>query len=508
MPKYAAVDIGSNSLRMEVAEIGADQPMKVLAADREVTRLGESVFRDGRVSGEAMDLTCSVLARMAKIYQKLDVAGVRAVATSAIRDARNQEEFIRRASQSIGTHVETISGAEESRLIHLGVVTRWPRQKYRTLIVDIGGGSAELILSDNGTLVEAFSKPLGAVRLKEVFLKNDPPTPSELRQMEEYIRAKIYSALKRIPPARVQRVIGTSATANAVVCAAHRVARDEREDIDRRRASTPQVRALYEAIKVRDVVARTRIPGFGPRRAEIIVPGMAVLIRVLEEFGQPGFYYCSAGVRDGIVADLFARGVGRELTMLSRDQRRVVETLARHYGVDRARARRIAQTAHSLFAGLEQLHGLPKICGKLLQAAAMLIDAGHYVSDSRHHRHSQYLVAHSALPGFTDREREVIANLCRYHRKSMPSAEHPEFQGLEPDQRQAVLRLAPLLRLADALERGRKPALKGVECRLRKGEIEVRLKAKGDVDLEQWAAAQTRDAFRQVYQQKLTVTRV
>src|SRR5580704_2349596 len=183
MPRYAAIDIGSNSIRMEAAELAPGSELRVLASERVVTRLGESVFHNGVIAPEAMELTCSVLTRMAQQYQKLDVVGVRAVASSAVRDSRNQAEFVERASLAIGAPVEIISGREESRLIHLGVEARWPHPNRRLLIVDIGGGSAELISSEHGHMRDSFSKPLGAVRLREIFLQSDPPLPTELHQM-------------------------------------------------------------------------------------------------------------------------------------------------------------------------------------------------------------------------------------------------------------------------------------------------------------------------------------
>ncbi|MCC6294032.1 MAG: Ppx/GppA family phosphatase, partial [Bryobacterales bacterium] len=179
MPRYAAIDIGSNSVRMLAAEASPGAGFETLAADRQVTRLGESVFRNGRISPEAAAAVCEVLARMAAAYRGLNVLAVRAVATSAVRDAANQQEFLARASEAAGAPVEIISGQEEARLIHLGVEALWPHPRSRVLVVDVGGGSAEFILAENGRRREAFSKPLGAVRLTEVFLKSDPPAPGE-----------------------------------------------------------------------------------------------------------------------------------------------------------------------------------------------------------------------------------------------------------------------------------------------------------------------------------------
>src|SRR5581483_194348 len=172
MPRYAAIDIGSNSIRMAAAEVLAGERPRTLAADREVVRLGESVFRNGVLSESAIALAMNVLARMADQYHKLDVLGVRAVATAAVRDARNQEEFIQRASQTIGSPVEIVSGREEARLIHLGVQSTWPHPNKRLLIMNIDRGSAEIIASENGVARDVISKPLGAVRLKEMFLND------------------------------------------------------------------------------------------------------------------------------------------------------------------------------------------------------------------------------------------------------------------------------------------------------------------------------------------------
>src|SRR6185436_3569876 len=214
----------------------------ILASDREVTRLGESVFRTGTVDEEAMKATCTVLARMADLYRKLDVVGVRAVATSAIRDTRNQREFLARASEAVSAPVDTISGREEARLIHLGVESIWPQTGKRTLIIDIGGGSAEIIAAEGGRLRDAYSKPLGAVRLKENFLKDEPPASRQLQLMHKYIQEKLASAVRRLGNEKWDRAIATSATAAAVASAIAREPHAERDSIDRRRVPTPQVR--------------------------------------------------------------------------------------------------------------------------------------------------------------------------------------------------------------------------------------------------------------------------
>ena len=507
MPRYAAVDIGSNSIRMQAAETNAGMPTTILAAERQVTRLGAGVFHDGRITADAMAFVCANLERMAQVYRKLDVIGVRAVATSAVRDASNQQEFLERAAKALGSPVEIISGQEEARLIHLGVLARWPQGDKRVLMIDLGGGSAEVILSEHGILSDAFSKPLGAVRLTEVFLKTDPPAPIDLRRMTEYIDEKLVAPLRKIGPGPFDRAICTSATAAAIVCAINRVTRARREEADRLKATLSQVRKFYGEVSTLDLNGRRKIQGIGPNRAELIVAGAAVFLRFLELFKQPAMHYSVAGVRDGIIADLTARGVGRELSMLNRDQRRAVEQMARRYGVQLPHARKVSELAHRLFQALQPLHKLPPGFGKLLEAAAYLHDIGHFVSGTSHHKHSYYLVAHSDLPGFTDTERQTIATLCRYHRKSMPTPRHSPFQTMDPESRRAITLLVPLLRIADSLDRSHEQRVNDLQVQFRNGTVTLALAADPEPDLEVWAAERVAEFFQETYQVQLQLTR-
>jgi exopolyphosphatase / guanosine-5'-triphosphate,3'-diphosphate pyrophosphatase len=505
MSRYAAIDIGSNSIRMLAADVHSPQTMRVLASDRQVVRLGKTVFREGRLAPSEIELACQVLGRMVEQYRKLDIMGVRAVGTAALRDASNRDEFLARAGAIIGHPVEVISGLEEARLIHLGVQSAWPHPKQRVLMIDIGGGSAELILSEGGRLVEAFSKPLGALRLTEVFLKSDPPNPRELARMQKYIQERIADPVMRFGTARLNRMIATSATAAAAVCAVNHVRRSRRERADRLPATAPQLRQLFRDVSSRDSAGRAKITGIGPKRSEIIVAGIAVLSHVVQEMRLSRLYYSTAGVREGIIADLSHRQVGMEQARLNADERRAVRAIGRHYGVSAPHVSKVAELAGMLFQALRPLHRLPLAKGRLLEAAAYLYNIGHFVNESRHHRHSQYLVVNSDLPGFEDRERLMIAALCRYHRKSMPQASHQTFQMLNPEDRSSVVLLAPLLRLAVALDQSQEQRVDRVEAAVQENTVELRLFSGRDVDIEQWHAEQVAGAFREAYALPLAV---
>jgi exopolyphosphatase/guanosine-5'-triphosphate,3'-diphosphate pyrophosphatase len=231
------------------------------------------------------------------------------------------------------------------------------------------------------------------------------------------------------------------------------------------------------------------------------------LFQLLRDLQLASLYYSAAGLRDGIIADLAQRGVGSELSELDRDQRDVVETMARRYGVSLPHARQVATLANKLFTSLQPLHSLPLSTGKLLEAAAYLHDVGHYVSDSRHHKHSYYLVANSDLPGFTNREREFIANLCRYHRKAAPTSEHETYELLNGDEKRTLTLLIPLLRIADNLDRSHEGRVQTLDCSVTDGQVVLRIGSKSDVELEQWAAERGAELFREVYKREISVAK-
>jgi len=505
MPPYAAIDIGSNSIRMLVAEVDQQGVVHPLAAERRVVRLGANVFREGWLGSAEIGLGCQVLTEMSEVCRKLDVRSMRVVATAAMRDAANRDEFVEPASRILGSPVEVISGLEEARLIHLGVQATWPHPKERLLILDIGGGSAELILAEKGHLIEAYSKPLGALRLTEMFLKNNPADPRELTRLQKYIQERIAGPVARFSGTRAERLIATSATAAAAVCAINNVPRAKREKADRLPATGVQIRNLFATVGSLDLAGRAKLEGIGPKRAEIIVAGVGVLHEVIQALSLTRLYYSKAGVREGIVADLSHGKTGQTQARLTADQRRVVRSLAQRYGADKAHVRKVGELACQLFQELRSLHGLVSDGGRLLEAAANLYNIGHFVNDAKHHRHSMYLVINSDLPGFEDRERLVIANLCRYHRKSMPTASHDTFQILHPEDRRAVVLLTPLLRLAVALDESREQRVERVEVALRESSVEIRLYSEKDVDIEQWHAQRVAQVFQQVYGLPLVV---
>ncbi len=495
-------------MRMLAAEVTAHGELRQLAEDRQVTRIGESVFANGEVSAETLELVMSVLERMRKAIAPLDVAGMRAVATSAVRDARNQQQFLRRAKAALGTEVEIVSGQEEARLIHHGVVAEPAFARGRQLLIDIGGGSAEFILNQDGVLHGAYSKPLGAVRLWQNFIHSDPATPLELLQLEQYIDDKIGEAVSEFGAGDIDFAIGTSASASAAVCAVKAIPRENRDAAAGARVSREDLETLYRRLAPLSLEERRKVTGIGPRRAEIIVPGVALLARAMARFGVGQLVYSSAGVRDGIILDLDARGVGIARITLTEEQRGVVEEVAQRFGVDLARARRTARFALDLFVGMEQLHVLPPRFGRILEAAAHLCNVGCFISATKHHKHSHYIVSGVDLPSFNENEQRLIAVLCRYHRKSMPVNSHVEFTSLSDADRKAVLLLIPLLRIADACGRSHEERISRLRCLPAGGTVTIELRHARPLDLELWAIGRSLPIFRDVYRREAVLSPV
>jgi exopolyphosphatase/guanosine-5'-triphosphate,3'-diphosphate pyrophosphatase len=271
------------------------------------------------------------------------------------------------------------------------------------------------------------------------------------------------------------------------------------------RVRRAQIEDLYARLSRMTLDERRKVTGIGPRRAEIILPGVALYRRALGMFAIDEMMVLQAGVREGIAVDLARRGVGKERWTLTAEQRDVVQRLAQRFGARMPHASKVAELAIALYSGLEPLHQLPPWCGRVLEAAAYLRNVGHFISATRHHKHSHYLVSNVDLPGFTESEQRLVALLCRYHRKSMPMPSHLEFTSRPDEERRLLGLLIPLLRLADALDRSRDQRVEGLRCFLGDETITIQLQNSAPANLECWAAMRNADIVRDAYHRGLVV---
>jgi exopolyphosphatase / guanosine-5'-triphosphate,3'-diphosphate pyrophosphatase len=504
MPTFAAVDIGSNSVRLKIARLQSGH-LRPVHEDREVTRLGEGAFRSGFLTPESMAETVKVLRRFHRATQQVVTDTVRVVATSAVRDARNSQAFIEWVRSATGWRVEIISGVEEARLIHLGLVSSRRSDPATTLMIDLGGGSCELTISQGGHIRDAVSLPLGAVRLTDEFLAHDPPRKGELKRLRGMVGREVGRIAARISAAKIKHVIATSGTAAALAAVATHLRRGSKGS--RNVVSRAEMTRIAKRLARIPVAERTKIEGIGPRRAEIIVAGAQVYHELVERLHLKGFRYSPLGLRDGILAQMAAdydrsTRSGRQI-----ESERWESTLKAvdHYRVDRKHALDVRDSAMLLFTALRSLHRLPPEYREWITAAAMLYEVGDYVNRTGRHRHTHYIISNSEILGYTPAQRRLIAAIARYLGKSRPTVEDGPMKVVEPADRANIQKAILILRLARALNLGRSRAVQKVRIALRSAEVKLTLmpRRRMGVDLELWAIEKECDYFREVFGREL-----
>ncbi len=506
MPRFAAVDIGSNSVRLKIAETNRDR-LKTIHEDREVTRLGQSVFTTGALEPQAMAHTIQVLQRFLRATQSYAVDRVRVVATSALRDARSSRAFLDWVLTATGWHAEVITGLEEGRLIHLGILSNYHIGRSRVLLIDLGGGSCELTLSDQGHIAEMVSLPIGAVRMTQTFLHHDPPSKNELEQMRRFIQVEISRVRKRLIDATVQAVLATSGTPAALSGLYEAKASDESKP---HTVPQPAVSKLLKQLTRRSLAQRRALPGIGPKRAEIIIAGAMVFSELMEMCKLRSFRYLPLGLRDGMLAQMMAdyNASSAIRERVESERQDALIAAATHYGVDLRFARRIRDLTIQLFRRLQSVHHLPPQYSDWLEAAAMLHEVGSYINRTGRRRHTYYVIANSEIFGYTPVQRLIIAAIARYVGKSLPSLSDRNIRLLPSDEQALVPKAVALLRLARAIDQGRRGAVRDLQVRLSNDErVTLRLtpNTSEGVELELWAVEQEKDYFREVLGRELFV---
>ncbi|WP_242336337.1 MULTISPECIES: Ppx/GppA phosphatase family protein [Anaeromyxobacter] len=487
----AAIDVGTNAVRLEIARPLPDGTLETLHQERDPVRPGEGVFATGSMSREVADRLLSALRRYAALCRRYH-ATVRAVATSAVREARNRDDLVKRVKRETGLDLEVVSGREEARLICRGVLNGRPR-RARSLVLDIGGGSTEVATAVGEEAKDLYSVGLGAVRLTEIFGSAGKVSPQRLAAMRSFADEAFRDSVpRRLPHGNV--ALGSSGTINAIV-AAHG---------EGRRMTLRDVKRAVEELASDSIAERRR--RFEPRRAEIIVAGAVILEAAMRHLGLDSIAAVDTGLRNGILVDLARRSPA---AVAAAQASRAAAALAfgRRFNFDEGHARQTARLALDLFDQLAELHALPASARGLLEAAALLHDVGHAVSPTRHHKHTFYLVSSADIPGLSDRERLLVALVARYHRRSPPERHRPDLEDLPAGEFRLVRRLVALLRVADALDRSHHQPVVSVRAARKNGVVRVLARTRGPVDLELWDVAREASLFRAVFHASIHVER-
>ncbi len=532
MPTFAAIDIGSNSCRLAIASVQQHR-LKILHEDREVTRLGESVFDTGVISPEAMANTIRALKRFQKTVQSQVVDRVRVVATSAMRDARNSEAFRAWVKSSTGWTVDIISGLEEGRLIHLGVTTMEPGARGRCLLIDLGGGSCEVTVSDGGRIKQMVSLPLGAVRLQQEFLaQSDPPSKEDVARLRKFIDRELRRGERKLGLPKVTAVIATSGTASALAEASaalaagveiggaakkavgkktvgkKTVSKKAIRSVKILEADTASVRKIADRLLKLTNAERAAVPGIGPKRSEIIMGGAQVYATLLERLQLKGFRYSPLGLRDGVLEQMLADVDTRASAHRTMEHERwegVLEVCKR-YGFDPKKAEPECEHVEMLFDHLTQVHELPAEYRLWLRAAAMMQEVGKFMNHQGHHRHTQYIIANSEIFGFSPEQRAIVAAIARYLGKSRPEPMDRPMRAVPMEEHVHIQRAVVLLRLAQALNQDRATAAMKLRIKVFAKRVLLELlPPRGRADLEAWALKKEAPYFREVFRRELFV---
>lgn len=488
---HAAIDIGTNSVHLLVARVDAEGGFEILTREKESVRLGSGSNNMVNPPADAVDRTIDALVRYRGLAETYG-AEVHAVATSAVREAADRDGIVRRFRAEAGVDVEVISGVEEARLIHLGAIQAVPVFDQQIVLVDIGGGSTELLVGREAAVLGARSVKLGAIRLTDRFFPNGIVGKRSVVQCRRYIDSYLSSVARDIKILGFDVGVGCSGTIATVA-----------EIIEFQKGREPGRWVNNVEITHRDVIDvvdvliaarrpqdRVSIPGLDARRADIIVAGAVLLERIFDLVGIETMLISEYALREGVLLDR-SQPEGSGFHHLSDIRRTSVLRVADSFLEDRAHVERATDLALALFDELAELHGLGIDERDLLEAAGLLHNVGLFISHGAHHKHSYYVIRNSdSLLGFTEREIGLIALTARYHRKSDPKPTHPEFAALDDEDQRRVWVLGGLLRVAIGLDRTRSSSIESVACKIgaKSVKIEAAVADSADADLELYSA--------------------
>jgi exopolyphosphatase/guanosine-5'-triphosphate,3'-diphosphate pyrophosphatase len=486
----AAIDVGTNSVKLELARPLPNGSFETLHEERDPVRPGEGVFKTGWISADVADRLLSTLRRYGALCRRFR-ARVRAVATSAVREAKNKNEIIERVRREAGLSLEVVSGREEARLICLGVLHGRPA-RAGALCIDIGGGSTEVASAVGERPTNLWSISLGAVRLTELFDSSGRIHGRQLEQMREYAQEAVSNRLPVLPKRLPRHALGSSGTIKAVISFA---APEGTAHV----GSGHLTRAIGQLIEMGPEGRRKR---FEPRRADIIVAGAVILEALALHLKLESITAVDRGLRDGILVDLMRR---RTASQGDGWVMQAAEALGRRFQFDEAHGRQAARISLALFDALRPVHGLPLATRSFLEVAALLHDIGNSVSYAKHHRHTYYLINNADIPGLADREREIVACIARFHRRSLPDTGHPDLANLTRAEAQQVRKLATLLRVADSLDRGHHQPVQALSVSSRRQNTLLHLDVGGHIDLELWDFEREAKVFKDVFGRTLSL---
>ncbi|MDB9490026.1 Ppx/GppA phosphatase family protein [Dolichospermum circinale CS-534/05] len=510
----AAIDIGTNSLHIVIVKIEAALPsFTMIAREKETVRLGDRNLITGELKPEIMNKAIACLGRFKTLAYSLGVTSIVAVATSAVRESPNGKEFLHQIETQVGLNVDLISGREEARRIYLGVLSGMEFNNQPHIIIDIGGGSTELILGDSEEPRSLTSTKIGAVRLTGELVKSDPITETEFKYLQAYARGMLERSVEEVQGklkiGDSPRLIGTSGTIETIATI-H--AREKLglvpSTLNGYQFSLQDLRTWVTRLRRMTNIERAAIPGMPEKRSEVILAGAVILQEAMTLLGLESLTVCERSLREGVIVDwMLTHGfIDNRLRFQSSIRQRSVLKIAKKYQTNLKHGDRVAAFALSIFDQTQaQIHNWAANQRQLLWAAAVLHNSGHHVSHSSHHKHSYYLIRNSELLGYNETEIEIIANIARYHRKSPPKKKHENYRNLlHKEDRTMVNQLSAMLRLAVALDRRQIGAISHIQCEYQPNFQEFKMlifpsSIEDECGLEMWSLDYKKGVFEEEF---------
>ena len=497
--RIAAIDIGTNSFHLLVAAVDPKlRTFRIIQAEKATTRLGERDPETGELTEAAMQRGLETLRQFRDLAASHRVEQIVTAATSAVREAPNGRDFLQTILDDLGMEVDLVSGPEEARLIYLGVLSGMPFGDRPHLLLDIGGGSTELILADGRDARALTSTRVGAVRLQRDFVRDDPMPPQRRSFLQAFIQGSLEPAVdkvrRRIKPGETPVLVATSGTAMAIGS----LAASEEERPPRKlhgyRVTRQSLNQVVDRLITMTPAQRRELAPINDRRAEIIVPGALILQTTMKMLGVGEFVLSERALREGLIVDWMLRQglLEDRFSFQSSIRQRTVLHQVQRFAVNQSRAERVASHALSLYdATRGVMHDDSGEGRELLWAAAMLHTCGQHINISAYHKHTWYLIRHGELLGYSEAEHLMVAAIARYHRRSLPKKRHESWQLVATrDNRRCVHQMALLLRLAAALDRRPEPVISALRIHAVKGSLDLEIvpeRVNQNVSLEQWS---------------------
>ncbi len=498
--RLAAIDVGTNTIRLVVVEVVPDGTYRVLDEEREMTRLGHGLYESGRLKKKSMERALDALGRMKAIAEGFEVDEIRAIATAAVRTASNGRTFRRQAQRRHGLDIQVISSREEARLAFMSTTRQFNLDGSPVAMVDIGGGSVELVLAAGPVIDRIYSLPLGAVRLTEQHIHTDPISDKNWRKLQKGIERVITKRVGK-PPFKVKTMIGSGGTFTTLGEIAEARREGDQGSVHGYRLDKAEADEILDRLRLASLEERKQEPGLNPDRADIIVAGLSSVLGLATRLGCKVIRINEGGVREGLLLSMIGERLkGRAAKKVEvADRMDWVRKFARKCHSNEAHCEHVANLALQTFDGLEDHYDLPEAGRDILQAAALLHDIGYMISHAKHHKHTYHLIMHGDLPAFSAREVELIANVARYHRRAYPKKRHGNFVRLQKADRRLVRYLSAILRVADGLDRTFTQAVTSVRVDVEDDIIRMTVDAEAPPQVELWDAHRKAGLFERVY---------